>query len=381
MGGRVTAVNETNLWASRPVGSPANGLEIRLERVLDAVNARGIDAMLVTSDESIAYLTGFRPHQLERFFGVLLSPRGGAVIVPKLDEGQVEAPGKLGRVSYGPESDGLPELARVLGHARTVGVEEDHLSYARARSLADRGFELIPAASAVMELRMQKADDEIERVRAACELVEAALIHTFELLHVGVAEDALNARVEGWLREHGAEEVHPLILFGENAANPHAQPGKRQLRRGDVVCADVSARLDGYWGDLTRCATAGPPSEWAQEAWLTVCDAQRKAIEQCRVGVPARDVDLAQRQIIEAASTLGACLHGAGHAIGLAIHEPPFLVPRTELPLAEGQVLTIEPGIYHPEFGGIRIEDDIVVRRSGPEILSQIPQELTEVGA
>jgi Xaa-Pro dipeptidase len=112
-----------------------------------------------------------------------------------------------------------------------------------------------------------------------------------------------------------------------------------------------------------------------------VCDAQRKAIEQCRVGVPARDVDLAQRQIIEAASTLGACLHGAGHAIGLAIHEPPFLVPRTELPLAEGQVLTIEPGIYHPEFGGIRIEDDIVVRRSGPEILSQIPQELTEVGA
>ena len=374
-------MNETILRASQPVGAPPNGAEIRLERVLDAVNARRIDAMVVTSDESIAYLTGFRPHQLERFFGVVLSIRGGAVIVPRLDEGQVEAPGKLGRVSYGPESDGFPELARVLGPARTVGVEEDHLSYSRARSLADRGFELIPAAFAVMELRMQKTDDEIERLRAACELVEAALNHTFELLHVGIAEDALNARVEGWLREQGAEEVHPLILFGENAANPHAQPGKRHLRRGDVVCADISARLDGYWGDLTRCATAGPPSEWAQEAWLTVRDAQRKAIEQCKVGVPGRDVDLAQRRIIEAASTIGSCLHGAGHAIGLGIHEPPFLVPRTERPLADGNVLTIEPGIYHPEFGGIRIEDDVVVRRSEPDILSHLPQELTEVGA
>ncbi len=375
-------MNQTILRATRPHAQTAIRTEKRLGRLLDAVTAsRDIDAMLITSDESIAYLTGFRPHQLERFFGVVISPRGSAVIVPRLDEGQLEvAPGSLGRVSYGAESDGLAELERVLGRAETVGVEEDHLNFARASSLVDRGFELIPSGSEVMDLRMQKTDDEIERLRAACELVEAALIHSFELLRVGIAEDALNARVEGWLREHGAAEVHPLILFGENAANPHAKPGGRQLRTGDVVCADISARLDGYWGDLTRCASAGPPSEWARAAWQTVRDAQRLAIAQCKVDIPARDVDSAQRQVIEAASSLGSCLHGAGHGIGLAIHEPPFLVPRTERPLADGNVLTIEPGIYHPDFGGIRIEDDVVVRQSTPEVLSHLPQELTEVG-
>jgi Xaa-Pro dipeptidase len=375
-------MNQTISRASQPRAQTATGTEKRLERLLDAITASSsFDAMLVTSDESIAYLTGFRPHQLERFFGVVVGPRGSAVIVPKLDEGQLEgAPASLGRVSYGPESDGLAELERVLGRAETVGVEEDHLNFARASSLVSRGFEVVPGASEVMDLRMRKTDDEIERLRAACELVEGALVHSFELLRVGIAEDALNARVEGWLREHGAADVHALILFGENAANPHAQPGKRELRAGDVVCADISARLDGYWGDLTRCASAGPPSEWAQAAWQTVRDAQRVAIEQCKVDVPARDVDSAQRQIIEAAPALGSCLHGAGHGIGLAIHEPPFLVPRTERPLADGNVLTIEPGIYHPDFGGIRIEDDVVVRQSTPEILSHLPQELTEVG-
>lgn len=376
-------MTETISRAPQPRVLTATGTENRLERLLDAVTTSSdMDAMLVTSDESIAYLTGFRPHQLERFFGVVVSPHGSAVIVPKLDEGQLKAaPERLGRLSYGPESDGLTELERLLGPAEAVGVEEDHLNFARAKSLVERGFKLTPAGSEVMDLRMQKSDDEIERLRAACELVEAALIHCFELLRVGIAEDALNALVEGWLREHGAAEVHPLVLFGENAANPHAQPGKRQLRNGDVVCADISARLDGYWGDLTRCASVGPPSEWAQAAWQTVRDAQHLAIEQCKVDIPARDVDLVQRQVIEAASTLGSCLHGAGHGIGLAIHEPPFLVPRTERPLADGNVLTIEPGIYHPEFGGIRIEDDVVVRPSAPEILSHLPKELTEVGA
>lgn len=373
-------MNDTISPVSQPRVPTSKGLEERLERLLDAVTSRGLDAMLVTSDESIAYLTGFRPHQLERFFGVVISPRGSTVIVPKLDEGQLSsAPGSLGRVSYRPESDGLPELERILDRAGTVGVEEDHLNFARSSALAERGFELIPAASEVMDLRMQKTGEEIDRIRAACELVEAALTHCFELLRVGIAEDTLNARVEGWLREQGASDVHPLALFGENAANPHAQPSERQLRPGDIVCADISARLDGYWGDLTRCASAGPPTEWAQAAWRVVVDAQRLAIDACKVDVPARDVDRAQRQVIEAAPALGSCLHGAGHGIGLAIHEPPFLVSRTERPLADGTVLTIEPGIYHRELGGIRIEDDVVVRHATPEILSHLPQELTEV--
>ncbi len=368
--------------ATRPEdSSEASLLEMRLDRSLAAADSLGLDATLVTSDESIAYLTGLHPVQLERFFGVVLRRREAAVIVPALDEGQLaSAPARLKRVAYQADSDGIPELVSALADARTVGVEEDHLIYSRARALADRGFELIPAASVVLALRIRKDAAEIERIRSACELVEEGLGRMFAELRVGVTERAANARVEAWLREQGANEAHPLILFGENAANPHAAPGVRELRAGDVVCADLSACLDGYWGDLTRCGTVGAASEWARRAWEVVREAQRAAIGATRVGVPAREVDRAQREIVEAAAELGACLHGAGHAIGLAVHEPPFLVPRTGEPLPEGCVLTIEPGLYKPGVGGIRLEDDVVVREDGAELLSSLPLELVEVG-
>ncbi len=363
-------------------GSAARSRELRLDRLLEQAGARGLDALLITGDESIAYLTGFRPIQMERFFGVVVAPERSAVIVPALDRGQIEgAPRRLTPISYGAESDGMPELAAALSGARTVGVEEDHLIYARARALAEQGFELVPAGSVVMGLRIAKDADEVERIRAACALVEEGLRRAFEWLSAGVVEHALNARVEGWLREQGATSAHPLILFGESAANPHADPGQRELRNGDVVCADLSACLDGYWGDLTRCATVGAPSDWATSAWKVVLDAQRAAIAAAQPGASGRDVDLAQRQIVEAASELGACLHGAGHAIGLSIHEPPFLVPRAHEPLVEGTVLTIEPGIYQAGLGGIRLEDDVVVRPGGPEILSTLPLELVEISA
>jgi Xaa-Pro dipeptidase len=364
-----------------PSTDPAGIREFRLDRLLKASAGLSVDAALVTSDESIAYLTGFKPMQLERFFGVVVRPDRSAVIVPALDRGQIDdAPERLSRLSYGPESDGILELASALAGARTVGVEEDHLIYARARALEREGFELTPAASAVMDLRIEKDPGEIERIRSACELVQQGLRRAFEWLKPGVVEHALNARVEGWLREQGATDVHPLILFGENAANPHGNPGARELRKGDVVCADLSACLDGYWGDLTRCATVGTPSGWATSAWHVVREAQQAANAAAQPGASGRDVDSAQREIVEAATELGACLHGAGHAIGLSIHEPPFLVPRTLEPLPEGAVLTIEPGIYKAGIGGIRLEDDVVVCPGGPELLSNLPLELIEVG-
>ena len=365
-----------------PSATMTDAAEARLDRMLEAATAAGLDAALITSDESIAYLTGFKPMQLERFFGVVVRPDRSAVIVPALDRGQIDgAPERLDRISYGAESDGIPQLAEALAGATKVGVEEDHIIYARTSALERHGFELAAASGLVMGLRVQKDAAEIERIRVACELVQEGLRRAFEWLVPGVVEQALNARVESFLREQGATDAHPLILFGENAANPHGNPGPRELKNGDVVCADLSACLDGYWGDLTRCATVGPASDWAKKTWQVVFDAQQAANAAAQPGASGRDVDAAQRKIIEAASDLGACLHGAGHAIGLSIHEPPFLVPRWTDPLPEGAVLTIEPGLYKAGVGGIRLEDDVVVRPGGPEILSNLPLELTEVGA
>jgi Xaa-Pro dipeptidase len=355
----------------------------RLERLRAAAVDADLDAFLATSNESIAYLSGFRPLQLERLFAVAVDARGGgAIVVPRLDLGQIdEVPEALAKVAYEASSDGLPELAAALSGARRIGVEEDHLVYARAATLRERGFDVVPAGGLITALRWAKDESEIAKVRTACDLVEHVLAQVFAELRPGVVEREVNAQTESRLRRHGASAAHPLILFGEHAANPHGEPSLRELRRGDIVCADLSACLDGYWGDLTRCATVGPATEWADEAWRLVRDAQSAAIDACRPGVAARDVDAAQRSFIESRPDLGACLHGAGHAIGLALHEPPFLVPRTETPIEEGMIFTVEPGIYQAGTGGIRLEDDVLVTASGPEILSSHAVDLVELGS
>ena len=314
----------------------------RVERLREATAEAGLDAFVATADESIAYLTGFRPLQLERLFAVVVrADGGGAVVVPKLDAGQVaEAPDSLARVSYDASSDGIPELAELLDGAARVGVEEDHIVFARstrtdeprARARSGRRRHLRPAGAQGRGRdrgRSARVRAGRGRVRASCGRCSSRACPSASSTAGSSPSCATGARPTR-IRS---------ILFGENAANPHADPTDRVLREGDVVCADISACLDGYWGDLTRCATVGPPSDWALEVWALVRDAQAASIAACVPGTPARDVETAERVILETRPDLGEVLHGAGHAIGLAIHEPPFLVPRSGMPLAHGDDL------------------------------------------
>jgi Xaa-Pro dipeptidase len=352
----------------------------RVARLREAAGEEGLDAVLVTSPPSIFYLTGLDAEPFERLYAVAVTARGGALVVPALDrEGAERAPTSLPVADYSAASDGFPELARVLDGARAIGVEQEHLSLARARRLEAGGADLHDAQALVMGLRESKDAKELQAIRHACTVVVDAMEGMFARLQVGDVEREVNARIAFELASAGATESHPLILFGPNASRPHDSPGDRTLTRGDVVCADVSARIGGYWADLTRCATVGPPSEWARASWKVVRDAQAAAIDAARVGATAQDVDAAQRAIVEAAPELGACLHGAGHAVGAEIHEPPFLVPGRDAPLAPGNVLTIEPGLYAEGVGGIRLEDDVAVTDGDPILLSDMPLELREV--
>jgi len=356
-------------------------VDARVDRLRAAAGEAGLDAVLVTNDASIAYFTGFWGMQLERLFAVAIPVSGGgALVVPRLEEDSAAgAPSGLERVVYDPTSDGIPELVEALGGGR-VGVEEDHLVFARAEALRTADCVPSPAGSVIMGLRARKDADEVERMRKACRLVTEVMEQMFAELEVGAVEQTVNALVAHRLGERGATDSHPLVLFGPNGANPHGHPGDRTLAHGDVVCADVSAQVDGYWGDLTRCGTVGAPSDWAQAAWATVREAQAAAIAAARVGAPARDVDAAQRRIVEAHPELGRCLHGAGHAIGAEIHEPPFLIPRTTAALEAGMCVTIEPGLYRAGVGGIRLEDQVLITDDGPELVSDLPLELRTIG-
>jgi Xaa-Pro dipeptidase len=358
-------------------------VDARVNRLRAAADEAGLEAVLVTNDASIAYFTGFWGMQLERLFAVAVSVSGGgALVVPRLEEDAAAgAPSELERVVYDPTSNGIPELVEALGGAQRVGVEEDHLVFARAEALRAAGCAPSAAGNVVMGLRMRKDADEVERMRKACRLVTEVMEQMFAELEVGAVERAVNALVTHRLHERGATDSHPLVLFGPNGANPHGNPGDRTLTHGDVVCADISAQVDGYWGDLTRCGTVGAPSDWAQAAWATVREAQADAIAAARVGAPARDVDAAQRRIVESRPDLGRCLHGAGHAIGAEIHEPPYLIPRTTAPLEAGTCVTIEPGLYRVGVGGIRLEDQVLITDDGPELVSDLPLELRMIGS
>jgi Xaa-Pro dipeptidase len=339
----------------------------------------GLDAVLATKDASIAYLTGFWGLQLERFFGVAVKRGGeGALIAPSLDRESVgAAPTNLEKRLYGAGvSNGLPELFETLDDAKRIGVEEDHLNFARASALADAGYELVPATDVIMQLRAAKDAEEVAAVRRACEHIQAAYDELWGSLEVGHSEAETNARVAYMLARRGATHSEPHILFGTHAADPHGAPGERVLEHGDVICADISAQFDGYWGDLTRCAHAGTPSDWAGKAWEVVHEAYQAAVAATRLGGTTKSVDAAQRDIVEAHPDLGACLHGVGHAIGTEVHEPPFLVPSSDVALREEMIFTVEPGIYHPEHGGIRLEDDVLVGPEGPVLLSDHPLQL-----
>src|SRR3954464_9442560 len=271
----------------------------------------GLDAVLATKDASIAYLTGFWGIQLERFFGVAVRRGGeGALIAPSLDRESVgTAPTGLEKTMYAAGvSNGLPELFETLDGAKRIGVEEDHLNFARAKALADAGYELVPATDVIMRLRAAKDAEEVEAVRRACAHIQAAYDELWAELKVGDSEAEVNAKVAYGLARRGATHSEPHILFGARAGDPHGAPGALTLREGDVIVADISAQFDGYWGDLTRCAHAGPPSDWAGRAWEVVKRAYDDAVAATRLGRTTRDVDAAQRAIIEDNAQLGACL-------------------------------------------------------------------------
>ena len=192
----------------------------------------------------------------------------GALIAPSLDRDSVAAaPTGAERVLYSAGvSNGLPELFATLDGAKRIGVEEDHFNFARSVALQEAGYELVPATELIMHLRAAKEAEEVEAIRVACEHIEAVYDEVWDQLTVGMTEAEINARAQFSLMRRGATHAGPHILFGAHAGDPHGSPGERVLEHGDVVVADIAAQFDGYWGDLTRCAHAGSPSDWAQAA-------------------------------------------------------------------------------------------------------------------
>jgi Xaa-Pro aminopeptidase len=370
-------------------------LAARHVRVRRALEALGLDALIVTTPANLRYLANHVGTA-----GTLLVTPGDLHLlidfrykeaVRTLQESPAACPGL--HVWDVPDSydEALVSAAMRLG-TRDTGIEASHLTVARqewlVRTWKSRGaaITLRSTERVVEQFRLVKDVAEVMTMRRAAEGLTAVANEAFGAVRAGVSERAVAAVIEGALRGAGYERpaFDTIVASGPNSALPHYRAGHRSLHTGDLVVLDFGGVLDGYCSDLTRTVSVGQPSPDAARLHAAVREAQSAAIEAVRPGRATTDVDAAARQVLVAHGLGEAFGHGTGHGLGLDVHEEPRVSkPRSDVPpvrLEAGMVFTIEPGAYLPGFGGVRIEDDILVTETGCEILTSVPRDLRVCG-
>jgi len=360
---------------------PADRREGRQAALRERLAILGLDGLLVQSLPNIRYLTGFTGSS-----GLLLVRAQDCTLVTDFRYA-VQAPREVGglvRVEIDPVNV-WDRLKRVLAErpAPVVGFEAHIVTVRERERLEGLGVARWDATTEVIEsLRQVKDAAELDAIRAAANLAQAALAETLPLIRVGETEFAVAARLEGALRRRGSE-WHPfptIVASGPRSALPHARTSERIVARGEWLLLDFGAQVDGYCADLTRTVVVGAPADERQRlVYEVVRQAQRRAIEGVRGGMSGRDADALAREPIAQRGYGEAFGHSLGHGLGLEVHEAPRLSPTAESTLPVGAVVTIEPGIYLPGWGGVRLEDDVHLLPERAELLSDNAVELLEL--
>jgi Xaa-Pro aminopeptidase len=354
----------------------------RLDAVRRCLPAQDLDALVVSSLPNIRYLTGFSGSS-----GLLLVTATSGLFLSDLRylaQAGREV-GDLARLSI--ENGGLWErLLRLLPEfpaVRAVGYEAHVVTVKEARGLEAQPWRFTGVTDVVETLRAVKAPEEVEAIRRAARAATAALEAAAPGVRAGQTELEVAALLEGALRRAGSESYPfpTIVASGPRAALPHAGTGARVLAPGDLLLLDFGAVVDGYCADLTRTFVVGAaPTTEQREVHALVERAQRAALDGLRAGLTGRQGDALARDVIEAAGRGDAFGHSLGHGLGLEVHEAPRLARTAEEPLAAWAVVTVEPGVYLEGWGGVRIEDDVVLRPAGAELLTEFPRELQRLG-
>lgn len=361
----------------------------RLARLLEAA---GLQTVALNPGPTLTYLTGLHFHLMERPVVAFFRRQGPVVLVlPELETGKTaDLPFPIHTFPYGENPQSWPaafeRAARDAGiETGRVGVEPTGLRYLELRYLetaAPRaGF--VPADGLLAELRMRKEPVEIAKMSAAVQIAQQALRDTLPNVRPGMTERQVASELVVQLLRAGSQSVlpfEPIVSFGPNSANPHASPGQRELAPGDLLLIDWGANVDGYLSDLTRTFGVGRVDAELEEIYRVVLEANQTGRAAVRPGIPASAVDRAARQVIEAAGYGEFFIHRTGHGLGMESHEAPYIRSDNQLLLETGMTFTMEPGIYLPGKGGVRIEDDVVVTETGGESLSDYPRDWTVLG-
>lgn len=337
-----------------------------------------VDALLVSALPNIRYLSGFTGDNAL----LLISPDSQTLFTdPRFTiQAADECTCNVKTVTKGP-LDAAAVSAIQRKKFKRIGFEGSRMlydMYQRVKDALPLGAALKPVGAVVEKLRMIKSPDEVQRIRRSVLTNSQAFDKAMSSIRPGVSESSIAGELEYQMRRFGAEKAafDTIVAFGERAALPHARPTARRLGNNELVLIDMGACQDGYMSDMTRVLCVGRPSSRLRKLYGAVANAQQAALDAVRPGVTAAYVDRQARKVLESDGLGKAFVHSTGHGLGLEIHEPPRLGKRDKTRLEPGMVITIEPGAYIRGFGGIRIEDTVLVTQGGCEILTPTSKEL-----
>lgn len=344
----------------------------RVEKLLPKIKSEGLDAFLVSQAENRRYLSGF-----EGSAGFLIISSDFTLLATDFrytEQAKRQAPGFQIIEIKGEVHHWMPKLASEKKIKR-LGFEAQDVSLAVYSKLKEelKELELVPTEGWVEEIRMIKEKEEIEFIEEAVSLTDMAMEYASHFIRRGMREKEVAWELEKFLRERGSEGLPFEIIVASalNSALPHAKPTDRHIGGGEPIVIDIGARYKGYSSDITRTLFLGTPDPVFQRIYEIVLEAQKEAIEGIKTGMSGGEADALARDVIERAGFGSAFGHGLGHGIGLAPHENPRLGPNSTHILKDGMVFTIEPGIYLPDWGGVRIEDMVLLEKGKVRVLSK----------
>ncbi|GGM78698.1 aminopeptidase [Thermogymnomonas acidicola] len=349
--------------------------------------ARETDTILIFNgdensvDKTFFYLTGADSGLFEHS-ALVVTPESVKIVTSQLEEQSARATG-LEVLVFRNQEEFRDIIRKEVEGVDTIGLNYSALTLSKYKEILKMipDKEFIDVTSSIAEARRLKTEEEISKLREAARIGSEAFERVLDRLREGMTELELAAELNYEMMKAGADgpSFRSIIAFGPNASIPHYAPGDRKLRRGDFVLMDFGALYRRYCSDITRTVVFGHASEEQKYMHQVVYEAQEAAFKVIRENANGKDADLAARNVIDSTKYKGRFIHSLGHGVGLDVHDHPALTPTLDFPLKNGMVVTVEPGIYVPKFGGVRIEDDVVVRKDGNERITTAPRDLIEV--
>jgi len=370
---------------------PTNIHHKRQETLRGLLRNSGVNAIGLNPGPDLSYLTDLDFHLMERpVFGIFPASGDPVFILPELEGAKIASlPYKIRSYYFNEDPNTWTDVFRTALEEADLttgklGIIPRRLRYLEQYYLLGAAPEmsLVTAQPILTQMRRIKSEDEIKFMSEAARIAECALSSTIMAIKPGVTEKEVAGRLVGRLLQEGSDPelpFFPIVSFGENAANPHASPTERVLNPGDIILIDWGASYQGYFSDITRVFAMGDLRPEIEQIAKFVEDANAAARAAVKPGVPASSVDQAARQVIEAAGYGEYFFHRTGHGLGREAHEEPNISQFDQTILEPGMTFTIEPGIYLPKRGGVRIEDDIVVTEDAGMTLTQSPRGLTQL--